>query len=223
MRILFASHYSPDDPQAGPSILAAMARLRAAGHHVHVLVVDGNPTSSPLPNVRRVVCSADHPLAPIHFAAPSFDRRGAGRPSFAELSDRQLSDYRDVLRIEFDREIDLHDPHVVHTSQLWLFAHLALEAGVPYVASTTGEEFETCRTDARYRRFVVQAAENAGRILTHGDAAHAGVLELVGELEGRVRPFALPAADSAATGTWWQPLPAIYRETFVERFGQEPE
>jgi hypothetical protein len=223
MRILFASHLSPDDPQCGSSIVAATNRLRAAGHHVHVLIVDGCPTSPERPNVRRVLCSSEHPLAPIHFPAPTFDRRSNGGPTFAELSDRQLSDYRDVLRIEFDREIDLHDPHVVHAAQLWLFAHLALEAGVPYVASTIGEEFDICRADARYRRFVVQAAENAGRILTHGDAAHAGVLELVGELEGRVRRFDLPDADGATTGPWWQPLPTLYRETFVERFGREPD
>lgn len=187
-----------------------------------MLVVEGNASAPDVPYMRRVLCSADFPLAPIHFAAPSFTGNGSGRQTFAKLTDRQLSDYRDVLRIEFDREIDLHDPHIVHTSELWLFAHLALEAGVPYVASAWGDEMDVGRTDPRYRRYVVQAAENAGRILTHSDAAHQSVVEMVGDLEGRIRRFSLPDDGSTANG-WWQPLAGIYRETFVERFGCDPE
>jgi hypothetical protein len=222
MRILFASHLSPENVNGGGALFTAMARLRSAGHHVHMLTVEANAAAPDLPYVRRVLCSADYPLAPIHFAAPSFRENASGRKTFAALSDRQLSDYRDVLRIEFDREIDLHDPHVVHTSELWLFAHLALEAGVPYVSSARGDEIDLVRADPRYRRYVVQAAENAGRILTHSDTAHQGVVELVGELEGRVRRFPLPD-DAAAPNGWWKPLVDIYHETFVERFGQDPE
>lgn len=224
MRILFATHIAPESAGgAGSALFTAMTRLRSAGHHVHVLTVEGNAAAPDLPYVRRVLCSSEQPLAPIHFPAPSFDGGANGRPNFAQLTDRQLSDYRDVLRIEFDREIDLHDPHIVHTSQLFLFAHLALEAGVPYVASAAGEELEASRADARYRRYVVQAAENAGRILTHSDAAHDGVIEMVGDLEGRVRRFPLPDGDSAAPAGWWQPLASLYREVFVDRFGREPE
>lgn len=223
MRILFASHLSPHDPVAGRLMLATVAKLRAVGHDARALTVDGDPSQPDVPYVRRVLCHPEFRGAPIRFVAPSFNGRAGGGPSFAQLTDRQLSDYRDVLRIEFDREIDLYDPHVVHTQQLWLFSHLALEAGVPYAASTTGEELELCRHDARYRRYVVEAAENAGRILTHTDAAHAAVHELVGDLEGRVIRRPLPDMDDAVNETWWwQPLPAMYRETFVERFGQEP-
>jgi hypothetical protein len=223
MRILFASHLSPHDPVAGRIMLATLAKLRAAGHDARALTVCGDPTLSDVPYVRRVLCHPEYRAAPIHFVAPSFNGRIDGRPSFAQLTDRQLSDYRDVLRIEFDREIDLYDPHVVHTQQLWLFSHLALEAGVPYAVSTTGEELELGRNDARYRRYLVEAAENAGRVLTHTDAAHAAVLELVGDLEGRIIRRPLPDVDAAASEAWWwQPLPAMYRETFVERFGQEP-
>lgn len=224
MRILFASHLSPHDPVAGKIMLATLAKLRAAGHDVRALAVCGDPGLPDVPYVRRVLCHPEYRGAPIPFFAPSFNGRAVVvGPSFAQLTDRQLSDYRDVLRIEFDREIDLYDPHVVHTLQLWLFSHLALEAGVPYAASTTGEELETARQDARYRRYVVEAAENAGRILTHTDAAHQAVLELIGDPDGRVLRRPLPeAADGANEAWWWQPLPAMYRETYVERFGQEP-
>jgi len=221
MRILYATHLPPNDPVAGRLLLAAMARLRTAGHDVRAVAVDGDPKMPDVPYMRRVICHPEDRRAPIHFAAPSFDAAGSERPNFLQLTDRQLSDYRDVLRIEFDREIDLFDPHVVHTQQLWLFAHLALEAGVPYVASTTGQELTLGRDDARFRRYVTEAAENAGRILTHSDDADRQVRELVGDLEGRVLRITLPDVE-ATNALWWQALPTLYRETFVERFGLEP-
>jgi len=221
MRILYATHLPPNDPVEGRLLLAAMARLRTAGHDVRAVAVDGDPKMPDVPYMRRVICHPEDRRAPIHFAAPSFDAAGSERPNFLQLTDRQLSDYRDVLRIEFDREIDLFDPHVVHTQQLWLFAHLALEAGVPYVASTTGQELTLGCDDARFRRYVTEAAENAGRILTHSDDADRQVRELVGDLEGRVLRITLPDVE-ATNATWWQALPTLYRETFVERFGMEP-
>jgi hypothetical protein len=223
MRILFASHLPPNDPGAGRLMLATLAKLRAAGHDARALAVCSDPSAVDVPYVRRILCHPEYRGAPIHFFAPTFDAASSAGPSFTQMTDRQLSDYRDILRIEFDREIDLYDPHVVHAQQLWLFAHLALESGVPYVASTTGEELELGAGDVRYRRYIVEAAENAGRILAHSDPAFAEVQSLVGDLEGRLRRSPLPDLDEAAGETWWwQSLPATYRETFVERFGQEP-
>lgn len=222
MRILFAGHAPLDESPTGRAWRTALERLRAAGHDVRALVVDGDPQAPERPHIRRVVCHGEAQGAPLRFAAPSFNGSGATSLNFAEMTDRQLSEYRDVLRIEFDREIDLHDPHIVHTQQLWLFAHLALEAGVPYAVSAQGDEFAIGKADVRYRRFMIQAAENAGRILTHSDDAHAGVSELVGELEGRVRRCPTIQADDPATANWYAALPGLYRETFVERFGSEP-
>ena len=222
MRILFAGHAPLDDSPTGRAWRTCLERLRAAGHDVRALVVDGDPNGLERPHVHRVVCHAESRTAPLHFPLPTFNGETSGCVNFAQLTDRQLSDYRDVLRIEFDREIDLHDPHIVHTQQLWLFAHLALEAGVPYTASAHGDEFKIGLSDVRYRRFMIEAAENAGRILTHSDAAHSGVSELVGELEGRVRRFPQAVADETTNVAWHAQLPDLYRETFVERFGREP-
>lgn len=222
MRILFASHTPIDDSLAGRFMRRGIERMRAVGHDVRALVVDGDPTRTETAHVRRILCHPTERAAPLHLTVPSFNVHRPGTVNFGQLNDRQLSDYRDVLRIEFDREIDLFDPHVVHTGQLWLFTHLALEAGTPYVSSTHGGEFEIAANDARYHRYVVEAAENAGRVLTHSDAAHAAVRQLVGDLEGRVRRLNLPDADDPGAAPLWRFLGDLYRETYVDRFGREP-
>jgi hypothetical protein len=242
MRILITSHEPLDTGISGRAAHASAYGLAEAGHDVRLLVIDGNPSAEHEPNVRRVLCHPADARATLRFAPPTFDGPAAhsggvidaagrvvdaaGRGAstrFSTLTDRQLAEYRDVLREEFDRQIDLHDPTIVHCQHVWLFGHLALEAGVPYVLSAYGEEFAVGRADPRYRRFMLEAAENAGRILTHDAAASEGVAALVGELEGRVVPFPLPSAASLHSGRWWEQLPALYRNVVIERFGRVPE
>jgi hypothetical protein len=239
MRILITSHESLDAGISGRVAHASAYGLAGAGHDVRLLVVDGDSAAEHEPNVRHVLCHAADPRAPLRFGPPTFDLRapvpspsggtagagsgGGGATHFSALTDRQLTEYRDVLREEFDRQIDLHDPSIVHCQHVWLFGHLALEAGVPYVLSAYGEEFAAGRSDARYRRFMLEAAENAGRILTHDAAATEAVAGLVGDLEGRVVSFPLPATAALHSARWWDQLPTLYRSVVVERFGRMPE
>jgi hypothetical protein len=238
MRILITSHEPFDAGISGRAAHSCAYGLAEAGHDVRVLLVEGDPATEHEPNVRRVLCHAADPRAPLRFGPPTLNgadgsaAAGAGvarsAPAncgalpFSALSDRQLADYRDVLREEFDRQIDLHDPTIVHCQHVWLFGHLALEAGVPYVLSAYGAEFAAARGDGRYRRFMLEAAENAGRILVHDSAAGEGVTALVGDLEGRVVPFPLPAAEAMHSARWWESLPQLYRSVVVERFGRMP-
>ena len=225
MRILIASHESLAAAPSGRAAHACAYGLATLGHDVRLLVVEGSESAEHEPNVRRVLCHADAPPAPLRFGPPVFDGHDpAGRGlRFTAMSDRQLTEYRDVLREEFDRQIDLYDPSIVHCQHVFLFGHLALEAGVPYVLSAYGDEFAAYDADPRYRRFMQEAAENAGRILTHDAAAARGVEALVGSLEGRVVPFPLPGADQLHSGRWWQPLPQLYSDVVVERFGRLPD
>ncbi|MCE9603446.1 MAG: glycosyltransferase [Planctomycetia bacterium] len=231
MRILFTSHEPLDGAVSGRFVDSAARGLASAGHQVRILCVDDEPGEEVEPNVRRVVCHATDRRAPFPHAMPTFGgvasptavaEAGRSNVTFAALSDRQLSDYRDLLRAEFDREIDLYDPCIVHVQHVWLFGHLALEAGIPYVLSAHPQEFEVARTDSRYRRYMQETAENACRILSHGAAARA-VNELVGDLEGRVVPFPLPSNESLGKARWWESLPALYRASLIERFGKLPD
>lgn len=225
MRILIASHESLAAARSGRAAHACAYGLAESGHDVRLLVVEGNPDAEHEPNVRCVLCHVDAARAPLRFGPPTLDGRAAGGKllPFTSLSDRQLTEYRDVLREELDRQIDLYDPSIVHCQHVFLFGHLALEAGVPYVLSAFGDEFAAYRADPRYRRFMQEAAENAGRILTHDDEAARGVAALVGDLEGRVLPFPLPSTEHLHSGRWWESLPQLYGDVVVERFGRLPD
>lgn len=213
MRILLTSHDPLDTPGPGKIVDDWARRLTAAGHQVRVLCVEGLPHAETESHVRRVFCHPTDKQATVKLVRPSLisSTENEGRP-FTSLTDRELSDYRDMLRVEFDREIDLYDPCMVHVQHLWFFGHLALEAGVPYVVSAHGGEFVAGRIDARFRRYMQETAENACRIFTHDAAAAAGTAALVGNLEGRV----VPAPTTAES------LPNIYHAALLERFGRLP-
>ena len=92
------------------------------------------------------------------------------------------------------------------------YTHLDVYKRQPYVVSAHAAEFAADGVDRRFRRYMQEAAENACRIFTHDPAAHSGVSQLVGDLEGRVVAPA-PVVDD---------LPRIYRDALNERFGRLP-
>ena len=182
MRILLANH----TPFHGSGAkLEALARsLLSAGHQVRCLIVDDRPRNDDAVPVRRVVSREGDAEADLPFDFPSFEEHPLSRLTFQQLTDEQLSRYRDVLRQAMDAEVAAFDPDVIHAQDIWIMGHLALEAGAPYVLTTSGQEFPACRFDARFRRCVEEAAENAGRILAADEATRREVIAMFGELDG---------------------------------------
>ncbi|MGC3971507.1 MAG: glycosyltransferase [Pirellulales bacterium] len=212
MRILLTSHDPLDAPGPGRLVDEWSRRLAAGGHQVRVLCVEGLPHDDAEPYIRSIFCHPTDRRAPLPLVRPSLLAGVAETRPFTALNDRDLGAYRDLLRVELDREIDLYDPCVVHVQHLWLFGHLALEAGVPYVVSAHAQEFAAERTDKRFRRYMQEAAENACRIFAHDASARSGVADMVGDLEGRV-VAPPPGVES---------LPDLYRTALHERFGRLP-
>jgi hypothetical protein len=185
LRVLLTQHQPLDGSASSRYTERLAAALRAAGHQVRLLLVDRQRPGDPEPDVRRVVCDPTAAAAELKFELPGFDGP-PGSPTFASLSDQQLSDYRSTLRESLDDEVANFDPHVIHSQHVWIQGHLALEAGAPYVLSVWGPELAALSHDARYRRCAQEAAENAGRIIA-ADAAVAKTLRKeFGELDQRI-------------------------------------
>lgn len=222
MRILLASQ-APFEAADGGWRLVDLARgLSSAGHEVQCVVVDREFRSGDAVPVRRVVCRSGDATADLPFDVPGFGPPRPGGQTFADLTDRQLADYRDVLRMALDFEIAAFDPHVVHAHHIWILGHLALEAGAPYVLSTSGTELPIYRIDTRFRRYAEEAAENAGRILATSDAVRQDVLATFGDLDGRVvaMPPELASGSPSQAAAWLGP---IYRDVLADRFGRDLE
>lgn len=214
MRILLLSHVPFGEKPWGATTAAVAQALAPAGHHVRSLVVD--ETASPPGDVavRRVICRATPP-ADLALALPQFVAKAPGQQTFLDLDNRELADYRDVLRRGLDDEIDRFDPQLIHVERLWLFGHLALETGVPYLVATDGIELPLARADERYRRFVQETAENAGRIVVSGPSTRDSVLEACGELDDRV--VVAPRRDESVIDEPW--LVELYGQVLADRFG----
>jgi hypothetical protein len=134
------------------------------------------------------------------------------------LTEHELASSRETLRKAFDAEVDAFDPHIVHAQHVWLLAHMALEAGVPYVLTAWGEELAAAETDPRYRQLAQEAAENAGRIFVGSPKLRDEVHRVFGELDHHV-VVACPEAETTAACA--DTLVAAYREVLVARFGTD--
>jgi glycosyltransferase involved in cell wall biosynthesis len=193
MRILLTSHLPLEGSATGRSTFDLACGLRAAGHEVECLVVDRGAGGRPEPGVRvrqnseaevhalppktdefgcasglavrRVSCRQGDRRADLAWDFPCFFSHPRTCQTFGQLTDRQIGEYRSKLRRRLDQSVEAFNPHIIHCQHLWLWAHLALESGVPYAVTAQGPELRVWREDPRYQGLVEQAAENSGRIL----------------------------------------------------------
>ncbi|MBL8825732.1 MAG: glycosyltransferase [Planctomycetaceae bacterium] len=191
LRILLAHHAPLDDGAAGQTTRRLFDELRQHGHHVRLITI--GDARSPV-NVDHCVINA--------------------RTGFESFGDHELFDYRDRLRDVLDAEIRDFDPHVVHAQHAWLFAHLALEAGVPYVVNVWPAELTAVANDNRFQRIAHEAAENAGRLIM-SDPSLQPVVSAVFTGIDRERLVMLPPDDPA----WLDHVLSAYRATLANRFG----
>ncbi|MEX0714583.1 MAG: glycosyltransferase [Pirellulales bacterium] len=212
MRILLANDGPLDDDPSGQYILHLAGHLMAAGHRVRCLVLDSQGASNQQ-FVQRILCRRGDPEADLPFALPSF-RPGPARQSYSQLSDGELAAYREVVRRALDTEIDAFDPEILDIQHVWLQGHLALEAGAPYVLTSHGQELPLYHADARFRRYAVEAAENARRILVLQPHVANRLQAAFGDLEGRIFQVRSPL-DAPIV----QEIEAVYRNVLTERFG----
>jgi hypothetical protein len=182
------------------------------------LVVEGR-SSSPAEGaaLERVRCQPGNPQADLAFELPWFEPSAATRQTFENLSDEQLVEYRGALRQRLDRCVMQFDPQVIHCQHAWLFAHLALESGVPYVITAHGPELELARRQPRYGRFVEQAIENASRLLVHNRPAYDQLAALFPESSTRIEQ--LPPVSEADPAAWIAQHVACYEAALTQRFG----
>jgi hypothetical protein len=220
MRILLVNQGPFRGAESGLPFASLSGALAAAGHEVRRLAADSQESASSDAAVRRVYSRLGELLAALPTEAPA----SGGARALADLSDQQLTAYRDLLRQALDAEIDAFDPHIVHVQPIWVLAHLALEAGAPYVLTASGVELTVHRLDPRFHRLTQEAAENAGRIIAMNDDLRAQTISEFGDLDGRVVTLPVKLAETASSldeaANW---LAALYRQVLIDRFGACPE
>lgn len=153
--------------------------------------------------------------APLDFPRLSGGQTDAG--NFTQLPDAAIAAYRQWLRVVLDRAVDEFAPDVIHASHIWLPGHLALEAGVPYVLSTWGDELPVYRADARFRPLIEQAAENASRIVADSEATRQRVLATF-DLEAAI--VTTPSSNQTGLPVAW--LIAVYQQAIDTRRTASP-
>lgn len=221
MRILLANHLPWNVAASGRLMARLVQGLRHLGHDVRSLAIDDGGHASQL-GLRRVMLHATSPAtAP---PCPRFTADAAQGLTFDALTASQLGEYRQALRTALDDEIDQFDPHIVHAMHVWVWAHLALETGVPYVATAMIDELDALRHlphNNELHELAQQAAENAGRIVLESTSLTPRVHEAFGDVEERllVLPPREPPGDDV---TYIQALADAYRLVITERFGAPP-
>lgn len=217
MRILLTHHMPLEGSPTGMAMRELANGLAAAGQEVLCLVVEGRhapPSAAETFALERVRCAPGDPAADVAFDLPCLEPYPFTRQTFEDLSDFQLVEYRNALRRKLDRCVEQLNPHVIHCQHAWLFAHLALESGAPYLVTAQGPDLQIAAASSRYHRLVEQALENAATILVHSESVARQVTELFSDLQGRVQQVLPPSAAARA-----EQHIACYEAALNQRYG----
>jgi hypothetical protein len=206
MRVLLTFHRTLDQTPASERLRSLATRLREINHDVRLIVAAG-PSAESMLSTRAV--SLDQGLT----ADPPGYFSGDGATLFEQLTDSELSSYRQAFRAAMDDEINHWNPNIIHTQHAGIHAQLALETGVPFVCTAWGAELDLADRDPRYYRLVEQAVENAGRILISSEEIGRRLQAICEGIDDR-----LVFADSQALSP--TALSAIYQSVLDERFGR---
>jgi hypothetical protein len=216
MRILLTDHW-PTGVTAPADLPPLVSALRAAGHDVRWLVVTDAEHLPTIPGVHAVVCQSPDNLSAFH-RLPVFETESdSPYETFASLSHDQWTEYRSKLRLVLNDVVEKFDPEIIHAHGIWIWAHLALESGVPYVVSPLGPELDRQTCDVRGEALVDQAAENAGCIITASEDFAAQCRQRWPELDSRIK--LLPAGAGEGDPSLAKRLTEIYESVLQERFG----
>lgn len=177
MRVLLMNHFPLHGSGTGTYTHDLATALVEAGHEVECLIVDRQERAEQPFHVERVTCRAGDARADLPFDFPCFTAHPESSVNFHDLTDSQLSAYRDALRRRLDPMVDRFNPHIIHGQHVWIQGHLALETGVPYVLTAQGTDLMGYRDEPRCRPLAEQAAENAGRIMAASEFIRRQVLE----------------------------------------------
>lgn len=206
MRVLLLSHFPLNQSESGDHARRIATALQAAGHEPRVLVAaETTPIQMPFP----VAAVEGTGIGTPSFSSPD------GGVTFGDLSDAELSDYREAVRRRLDVEIAEFDPQVIHAQHVWISGQLALESGAPYVLTAWGAELEAATADPRYRPLADQAAENASRILAVDRSVQGRLCDRYESIADRIECVS-PAAVETGGGF---DLVALYELILRERFG----
>ena len=208
----------PDSPRSGirvnaASTMSAPLRIVLTHHDRHA----ASRSARHVAELAAQLASAGQALVAIEPLEPvcRFASEPGTCPTFDSRGNVELNRLRDRRREALDRQIDGFNPHVVHAQHAWIDAHLALEAGVPYVVTVWDDELHTLTLDTRLRRVVLEGLENAGKIVAATEAVAAQLIVAFPELDASVVTLLAPRVEDVPTPLWL----GVYREVLERRYG----
>ncbi|MBI1850874.1 MAG: glycosyltransferase [Planctomycetes bacterium] len=189
LRIIVVNHFPLEGSGSGTYVRSIAAELHRRGHAVRVIAPDhdlprGYPFEVDTIRFRRDGDGPAEGVIPFNF--PCFTTHPRSQVKFADLSDSQLTQYREAFRVAITAAVRAHRPDVLHGQHLWIATGAAARTGIPLVATCHGTDLLGLDGDPRGRGDAEEAARGARRVLAVSSWVAERVQERLSVLRERV-------------------------------------
>lgn len=164
MRILLVNHFPLEGSGSGIYTKNIAQRLLDKGHKVKVIAVD---------NQKAENNQYQFPVETlVHDDFPCFTTHPKSNNQFYNLSKSEIDSYLNSFEEIIKKEAEEFEADLIHAQHLWIAPYAAQSTNLPYIITAHGTDIKGFKKDERYRKFALEGARNAEKIITISDQVH---------------------------------------------------
>lgn len=168
MKILLMNHVPLIGTGSGVYTQNIAEVLTKKGHEVCVIFPENNIVK-PIQNIKLhpVYFNAGNNIpGELPFNFPCFTTHPRSMQPFYDLTEEELSQYKEVIKTAIEEEIKEFKPDIIHSGHIWIYPSIAANYNIPLVITTHGTDVIGYNRSDRFKPIATDSALKADAIIS---------------------------------------------------------
>lgn len=183
LRILQVLSQRPESTGSGLYVRSLIEEGTKAGHHMYLVAAESlnhRLTDYPVPKSKSIMVEFGSDRLPFEIPGMS-DVMPYSHTRFRDLTEGQLTAYRQAFSDALIKSVDLFKPHIIHCHHLWILTSLTAKTfpSIPVVATCHGSDLRQIRSLPRLRPYVSEGCSSLDRVMALTDIQREEISSLI--------------------------------------------
>lgn len=168
MRILLINHFPLQGSGSGVYVANIARSLKRKGHKTCIISPENTSNFSDIKDIKL------HPVFFKHkeeienqqdFNFPCFDPHPRSSLLFCDMTDEQITKYKNAFRQAIKEEIEKFKPDIIHAQHIWILSDVAAEYNIPLVITSHGSDMMGYDWWEEFRKYAHNATDKCKKII----------------------------------------------------------
>ena len=168
MKVLLVNHFPLQGSGSGVYVLNIARSLEKAGHKTCIITPENTTDYKKIKDIKL------HPVffkfkeeikGQQDFNFACFDPHPRSSLLFADMTDKQISQYEEAFRKAIKEEIEEFKPDIIHAQHIWLISKVALEFNIPVIVTSHGSDIMGFQVWPKFHNVMYDVADGCKKII----------------------------------------------------------